>query len=186
MIHTHIFPHVLFAPLYTDARWNWLFAMPQKVRRMDSNGLPCCKLHRTKPRKRDSSSWLTPGMVNKKEQESLHSGCFKLLRIIQRPPGPIQRDAIQLCKGQRQFGYEQATKCIEVARNGKYWSYFNLKFKKIKTNRKKKNKIKKKIFFHNFFWPIFCFQYYFRRGQGTLLRNDLVPHLTTKKKIFFS
>ena len=46
--------------------------------------------------------------------------------FIQRPPGPIQRDAIQLCKGQRQFGYEQATKCIEVAQNGKYWSYFNL------------------------------------------------------------
>ena len=45
-----------------------------------------------------------------------------------RPPGPIQRDAIQLCKGQRQFGYEQATKCIEVAQNGKYWSYFNLKY----------------------------------------------------------
>ena len=51
-------------------------------------------------------------------------------KIIQRPPSPIQRDAIQLCKGQRQFGYEQATKCIEVARNGKYWSYFNLKLKK--------------------------------------------------------
>ena len=51
--------------------------MPQKVRRMDSNGLPWCKLHRTKPRKRDSSSWLTPGMVNKKEQESLHSGCLE-------------------------------------------------------------------------------------------------------------
>ena len=84
---SHIFPHVLFAPLYTDARWNWLLAMPHKVRRMDSNGLPCCKLHRTKPRKRDSSSWLmTPGVVNKKEQESLHSGCFKLLRTCQNLP----------------------------------------------------------------------------------------------------
>ena len=47
-------------------------------------------------------------------------------KIIQRPPGPIQRDAIQLCKGQRQFGYEPATKCIEVAQNGKYWSHSDL------------------------------------------------------------
>jgi len=51
----------------------------------------------------------------------------KTLLFIQRPPGLIQRDAIQLCKGQRQFGYKQATKCIEVAQNRKYWSYFNLK-----------------------------------------------------------
>ena len=53
-------------------------------------------------------------------------------KIIQRPPSPIQRDAIQLCKGQRQFGYEQATECIELAQNGKGWSYCNLKFKRIK------------------------------------------------------
>jgi hypothetical protein len=42
--------------------------------------------------------------------------------IIQRPPGPIQRDTIQLCTDQRQLGYEQATKCTEAAQKGKYWS----------------------------------------------------------------
>ena len=38
-------------------------------------------------------------------------------------PGPIQRDAIQLCKGQ---SYEQAPQCSEVAHNGTYLSYFDL------------------------------------------------------------
>ena len=34
--------------------------------------------------------------------------------FIQRRPGPIQKDAIQLCTGEMQFGHKEATKCTEV------------------------------------------------------------------------
>ena len=39
--------------------------------------------------------------------------------LIQRPPGPFQRDAFHLCTGERQFGHEEATKCTELAKTGK-------------------------------------------------------------------
>jgi hypothetical protein len=39
--------------------------------------------------------------------------------FIQRRPGPIQKDAIQLCTGEMQFGHKKATKCTEVVKKGK-------------------------------------------------------------------